>query len=216
MSENSEARRNWYLANRERAAAYGKKFRDKNAEDIRDKKREYRHRNIEKISNQKKLWYERNRDYVSAKGKRYREANKAAQVEYGKVRNSRKKQRRATDPFFALKSRIRALIWASLRNRGLVKSERTEKILGCGMLEFMIHIERQFQDGMSWDNRSLWHIDHIVPMSSAKNSDEVLALNNFKNLRPLWAADNLRKGSRVDFNEILSDAASVMLDAGQL
>ena len=50
---------------------------------------------------------------------------------------------------------------------------------------------------MTWANRSDWHIDHIRPMSEASSEAEVLALNHFTNLRPMWALDNLRKGTRV-------------------
>ena len=48
---------------------------------------------------------------------------------------------------------------------------------------------------MSWDNRSLWHLDHIVPVSTANTQAEVLALNHFTNLRPIWAMDNWKKGA---------------------
>jgi hypothetical protein len=48
---------------------------------------------------------------------------------------------------------------------------------------------------MSWENRAEWHIDHIVPLATAKCEEDVIKLNHFTNLRPLWAADNLKKNS---------------------
>jgi predicted nucleic acid-binding Zn ribbon protein len=64
------------------------------------------------------------------------------------------------------------------------------------------HLESQFTNGMSWDNMSGWHIDHIRPISSfgydsTEHPDfkKCWALNN---LQPLWAQDNLRKGSKWD------------------
>lgn len=54
---------------------------------------------------------------------------------------------------------------------------------------------------MSWENRSLWHIDHIIPLASATTEEGVYQLNHFKNLRPLWAEDNLRKGSKIVVDE---------------
>ena len=32
-------------------------------------------------------------------------------------------------------------------------------------------MESNFKDGMNWNNRSEWHIDHIVPISRAKNQE---------------------------------------------
>ena len=49
---------------------------------------------------------------------------------------------------------------------------------------------------MSWDNRSEWHFDHIMPVSMAKTYDEVVRLNHYKNFRPIWALDNQRKSDK--------------------
>jgi len=55
--------------------------------------------------------------------------------------------------------------------------------------------------GMGWHNMSEWHIDHIMPLASFNFTGlddpavrEAWALSN---LRPLWAADNIRKGARL-------------------
>jgi CRISPR/Cas system Type II protein with McrA/HNH and RuvC-like nuclease domain len=49
---------------------------------------------------------------------------------------------------------------------------------------------------MSWENRNEWHIDHIMPISMAKTYDEVIRLNHYRNLRPLWAHENLSKSDK--------------------
>jgi hypothetical protein len=49
---------------------------------------------------------------------------------------------------------------------------------------------------MSWNNQGSWHIDHIVPLSSAQTEEEIYKLCHFTNLQPLWAEDNLRKGDK--------------------
>ena len=41
------------------------------------------------------------------------------------------------------------------------------------------------------------HIDHIIPLSSAKTEEEVYELCHYTNLQPLWAEDNLKKGSKI-------------------
>jgi len=92
---------------------------------------------------------------------------------------------------------MRILIGASIRKKKFSKTSKTENILGCSFEEFFTHIESQFIDGMSWENRSLWHIDHIIPLATAKTEEEILRLNHYTNLRPLWALDNLKKGSKI-------------------
>ncbi len=83
----------------------------------------------------------------------------------------------------------------SFKRNGFKKSSKLFNILGCSFEEFKDHLESQFQPGMSWDNRHLWHIDHIMPVSMAKNYDELVRLNHYRNLRPLWAFDNISKGA---------------------
>ena len=50
---------------------------------------------------------------------------------------------------------------------------------------------------MSWENQGKWHIDHIIPLSSATNKDELYKLCHFTNLQPMWAIDNIRKGAKI-------------------
>ena len=49
---------------------------------------------------------------------------------------------------------------------------------------------------MNWDNAGKWHLDHIIPISSAKNEEDIIKLNHYTNFQPLWAIDNLTKGNR--------------------
>jgi len=86
----------------------------------------------------------------------------------------------------------------SIRNKGYTKKSKTYEILGCTFEEFKLHIESQFTNKMSWDNRSEWHLDHIIPISSAKTEEEVIKLNHYTNFQPLWAIDNLRKGNKIN------------------
>jgi hypothetical protein len=65
----------------------------------------------------------------------------------------------------------------------------------------MYHLEKQFSNGMSWDNYGEWHVDHIKPMSSfdmiEEGDKEFLECWSLKNLRPLWGEENLSKGSKI-------------------
>ena len=50
---------------------------------------------------------------------------------------------------------------------------------------------------MNWSNYGLWHIDHIIPLSSAKKQEDLYKLCHYTNTQPLWAEDNLKKGSKL-------------------
>jgi len=102
-----------------------------------------------------------------------------------------------TDEMFNLGKRLRARMFKVLDKANINKNENSLDILGCSLEELKKHLEEQFTDGMSWDNRSEWHIDHIVPLSSANNKEELYQLFHYKNLQPLWAKDNLIKGKKL-------------------
>jgi len=69
--------------------------------------------------------------------------------------------------------------------------------LGCTIAEFREHIEKQFKEGMTWGDRSSWHIDHIIaikaPGANGKPSiEEIIERLHFTNCQPLWAMENMR------------------------
>ena len=83
---------------------------------------------------------------------------------------------------------------------GLEDSERTVHYgteLGYTQAEFIENIEKQFQEGMTWERRSEFHIDHIKPISLflKEGVTDIKIINALSNLQPLWAKDNLIKGS---------------------
>lgn len=98
------------------------------------------------------------------------------------------------DPMFALKNRLRSRVNICIRKKGWSKKSKTIKMLGAEWEIVKAHLESLFVDGMSWENRGDWHIDHIVPLAAAQNEEELEKLCHYTNLRPLWAIDNLRKG----------------------
>lgn len=139
--------------------------------------------NKEKIYEKKKVWLEKNKAHVR---KRY---------------NNYVKNRMSNDYMFKLCIRLRQRLQQFLKIRegsGKVNT-RTIDMIGCSVNELKVHLENQFTEGMCWENygNKGWHIDHIIPLSSAKTKEEAIALNNYKNLQPLWAVDNLKKGKKL-------------------
>ena len=110
-------------------------------------------------------------------------------------KNELTQERRRNDSQFRLSMNVRNNIYSSLNRNGYSKNSKTEEILGCSFNELKRHLERQFTKGMNWDNQGEWHIDHIYPVSLAKDKEHLLELNHYTNLQPLWAEDNWKKGN---------------------
>lgn len=105
---------------------------------------------------------------------------------------------RAT-PLGNLMSRLRARTCGAFRQQGFKKGTKTGDMLGCEWEFLKTHIGAQFTEGMSWENRHLWHVDHIIPLASAKDEDTLIRLCHYSNLQPLWKRDNQSKGAKMPF-----------------
>ena len=125
--------------------------------------------------------------------------NKLLNSEYREKRNEYLRQyyNGITDPVKKLKRHLHAVMSQIFKNKGIKKDTKTEKILGCSYSFFKSYIETRFQEGMSWQNRSSWHLDHIIPLATAKTKKELIKLNYYTNFRPLLAKDNLLKSDNL-------------------
>lgn len=122
------------------------------------------------------------------------------------------REREQYDTLFKLISRTRLLISASLKNNGYKKNDKIEILLGCTFKQFQAHIENHFTEGMNWNNQGEWHLDHIIPVSSATNEIELIKLNHYSNLRPLWAKDNLEKSNNIPYSIIQKNSNSFKIE----
>ena len=114
-----------------------------------------------------------------------------------KYRADKQRKRRSKDNIFKFKGDLRARITQDFSKKGYSKNSKTEQILGCSFDTLKKHFESKFTEGMNWDNQGEWHIDHIIPLATAKTEEDVIRLNHYTNLQPLWAKDNLSKGSKI-------------------
>jgi hypothetical protein len=199
-SQNKEYFKEYFSKNDSRM--YKSKYRDKNKEKIDELSKKYRENNKEKINQQLREWRKLNKEklkqyYIKSKDskKRYIEKNS------DKVRERRNKYfrlRKNNDTLFKLSSNIRTLINNSLKNKGYSKNTKSYKILGVNFKELLTHFENLFEDWMSWDNHGKyngefnygWDIDHIIPLSSAKDEEDIIKLNHYTNLQPLCSKIN--------------------------
>lgn len=106
------------------------------------------------------------------------------------------KKRRRERPEVFLHERVSRMFGLALQGKEISKGGRTFEMLGYTPQELVIHIERQFLKGMTWENRNKWQIDHIIPISSTENEEDIIRLNQLSNLRPLWSDENNRKKNK--------------------
>lgn len=75
------------------------------------------------------------------------------------------------------------------------------EILGYTYEEFVKHIEKRFQPGMTWDNHGEWEIDHIIPIAffrfKSPKEVEFKMCWRLENIQPLWKHQNRQKNNRV-------------------
>jgi hypothetical protein len=154
----------------------------------RKNKQERRKKNLAENQKYQRDWRAKNQERSKEHTRRWRDKNPGYWAQ-----NARK--RRKADPLFDLRGRVRNRIYLALR--GSKKTKRTNQILGITIPELARHLESLFMPGMTWGNRSEWHLDHIVPSSCACNANEVYTLNHYTNLRPLWGKENLSKGKKL-------------------
>lgn len=198
--------------------AKGKVYYNKNKDSIKkraenyyyshyDERKEYREENKEERSEYNKLYKQEHREEISEYNRVYKEEHK------GKIKIQRKGYRKEnrvsindytrlklkTDPMFKMCKTVRNRLYDFLQTKNLKKKYKFEEYIGCTPSEFKIHIESQFQPGMTWDNHgTLWHIDHIIALANAQNEEQIYKLCHYKNLRPLVAHPNFIKGDRAD------------------
>ena len=121
-------------------------------------------------------------------------------------RNARLQERRATDPLFALKDRLRSRVNSALSRKGFKKNTKTALLLGCAYEEFKAYTEARLPLGMTWETfLSDGHLDHLVPLDAAKTEEDVYSLNHYTNLRPMWGPDNISKSAKLPANHELPD-----------
>jgi len=177
-----------------------REYRQVNREAIAKSVKKLRENNKEAISKSRRKYRLANKEIITAQRAKYYQANKEANAEYVRANMKhiceRNKKRYAKDPKYSLKIRLGALMRHAINRGEYRKSKSTLEALGCTTDEFSRHIERQFKKGMCWSNRDKWHLDHIIPISSADTEEDVYRLSHYLNIQPLWATDNLKKGSQ--------------------
>ena len=208
----------WRKENPEYSSMASKKWREKNPERMQKYRKELyaiQRQNPDYMEKQRinaKIHHEKNKndpEYIRKRSiyfKKHREENKEYYVKYRKEHLEQKRiwmrERYANNIQYKLARLIRG------RLQKLIKREQRSGSavhdLGCTLEELKIHLENQFEEGMTWDNWKPdgWHIDHIKPLSKFDLTDPVQFKEavHYTNLQPLWWHDNISKGNKSDWD----------------
>jgi hypothetical protein len=184
----------------EKMKSYLKSYYEKTIDCQKENRKKYYIENKEKFIERAKDRYAKIITEKKIYDKEYRIKNKGKIAQYKKGYNVKYVERRATDPLYAMKCRIRKRTSQAFYYMFKKKAHHSHELLGADWETIKIHIENQFTDGMNWNNNKIdgWHIDHIQPLASAKSEEELVALCHYTNLQPLWCLDNLSKGAIFD------------------
>lgn len=139
------------------------------------------------------------REINRLRDRNYKERNPIKYKESQRRRHTKFMKKYLQNPINKLIANYRHQIRSALKSKS--KSKPTLKLLGCTIKKFKIYLENQFEPGMTWDNYGQWHIDHIKPCACfdlSKKSEQQKCFH-YTNLQPLWAKENLKKGSK--YNE---------------
>lgn len=184
-----------YKNNREARAKYWSEYYIKNREKYLFSARNHRLLHLENVAKVQKEYRRNNKEKLVKYFSEYYKQNKDRLIKHN-IKKS--KERRKVDSVFKLRSNIRCLIKGSFKRSSNTYriNSKTEQILGCSISELQQYLISKFKPGMTIENHGEWHIDHIIPLASAKSEEEVIKLSHYTNLQPLWAKENLKKGAR--------------------
>lgn len=183
-------------ANPEANRARAKAWREANPAKSKESKKRYHAKNREVLREISRARYRANKEDHLAKCAKWAASNhsrvRAYQVSYYRAK-------RKEDPLYAATAICRCRVASAFRRMGFSKTSTTAELLGCDFETLRLHIESLFQPGMTWENRGFygWHIDHKIPLASAESEASLRSLCHYKNLQPLWASDNFKKGAKM-------------------
>ncbi len=155
----------------------------------RERAKKWNAENKEHRNKVRNLWREANRESERQKNREWKEANRE------KIRA--RDRARIKTPFQIMKKRLRNRIRKIFSNHGKKKNSSTLAMIGGDWLVAKTHLESLFTEGMTCENIGEWHIDHIIPFATVTTEEELIALCHYTNLQPLWAFDNMSKGSKL-------------------
>ena len=154
-----------------------------NAETYREKSRKYLEANPQKCRENHRRYLENNKDSVAKYAAEYH------------------KRKYHSDSLYKFQCHIRNTINQSFRRYETYKPRTNKEVIGITSSELRDYLLRTFEEtyGYAWDQAEPVHIDHIIPLATAKTEEDIVRLCHYTNLRLLKAHDNLIKGASQNY-----------------
>lgn len=182
----NERNRRWKKANRDKVRSARKRYVKKYPEKVKEESCRFRQNRPEYA----KEWYNSHKEEAKEWWKNRSKEQKTAKAQYNKEWKNKQYIENVS-------YRIRNIISTAIRRslKGTKNGDNIKNILGYTIEELKMHLERQFEDWMTWDNLGLtsieekqtWQIDHIIPVNTF-NIQEI----GDEEFKKCWALSNLR------------------------
>lgn len=176
----------WQRNNRDKCHAYNKKYADNMSNEQK------KHRN--ELAKKYREEWKKDSEYLEKRRRWNVESSRRRRKSITAYEETRKKN----DPIFKLKKQIRNEIRNSFRRCDSAKRQHTEAIVGCSLMELYRHLTTTYEK--RYDEEYVGqdvHIDHIIPLSTAKTEEDIIKLCHYKNLQLLKPIDNLLKSDKI-------------------
>lgn len=159
----------------------------------------YRLKNKEKVKQINKKWRDNNKEKKKIANANYISNNRDKYNEYARKYKKYKIQK---DKLYKLKIYMREIIRKAFKRKNYKENSKTEKIIGLKNEEFRKYLLQTFENnyGYKWNGIEKVNIDHIIPLSTAKNEEEITKLCHYTNLQLLKEKDNIRKRDIINWN----------------
>jgi hypothetical protein len=159
--------------------------------------KKYRESHKEKLKKYNKYYKNKYSYELELKHKIWRKNN----PEKSKIIDKKIYLKRVSSASGKLNHNIHTAIWYSLHSNK--KNHPWESLVGYNLNDLKKHLERQFKNGMNWNNYGKygWHVDHKIPRAvynfKTSNDIDFKKCWSLNNLQPMWAKENLIKKDKL-------------------
>jgi hypothetical protein len=192
LIKNKKWQQKYHKYNKEDKKIYKHNYYIKNKKIIQEKRKQYYDKNINKIKLLHKKYKEEHYNEIIEYKRKYREKNKY-KIQKWKKDNHIKiiekngiwiKNKKQTDKLFNLRCNISSSIAGSIKR---YNSEFKKQKLNYSIKELKEHLEKQFDNNMSWETYGkTFEIGHKIPISWFDNEEDFFVIGwDINNLFPI-------------------------------
>ena len=178
--KDKESKQKW----KEKNLEYWKLYHKENEEELKKYSIEYYKENKNVIIDRSIKTYNENKDNILSHRKKHYENNKELYKMRG-LKNYHKNKLK-----YSYMRAWRGILRCALKRMNNKKTDLTIKMLKYSAIDLKNHMERLFQENMTWNNWGEWHIHHIKYVCHFNKNESPCVVNALDNLIPLWKEDH--------------------------